>query len=182
MEPEQLKRTIVIGSSCAGKTTFARNLAHILDSKHIELDAINWLPGWQQRPDDEFRELVKGEVASESWVLDGNYSRAQDITWPRATAVVWLDFSFPLVFYRVVRRTTRRVYARETLFSGNKESFRNAFLSGDSMIVWVVRTYRRRRRECAEKLEKHRRKNLEFLIFQKPSEAEDFLRRIETQN
>ena len=33
-----MKRVVVIGSSCAGKTTFARELAGLLNVPHIELD------------------------------------------------------------------------------------------------------------------------------------------------
>jgi hypothetical protein len=38
---------------------------------------------------------------------------------------------------------------RETLFSGNRESLGRAFLSRDSILVWVVQTHGRRRREFA---------------------------------
>ena len=33
---------VVIGSSCVGKTTFARSLALALSFPHIELDALYW--------------------------------------------------------------------------------------------------------------------------------------------
>ncbi len=43
---ERLKRVSVVGTSCSGKTTFAKNLARLLNIEHIELDAIHWLPDW----------------------------------------------------------------------------------------------------------------------------------------
>ncbi len=39
-------RIVVVGTSGAGKTTFARSMAVRLGLPHIELDAINWQPGW----------------------------------------------------------------------------------------------------------------------------------------
>ena len=84
----ELSRVCVIGSSCAGKTTFARRLAERLEVVHIELDAIFWLPGWQERPRDEFRSLIGAAVAGERWVADGNYSRVQDLIWARATTII----------------------------------------------------------------------------------------------
>jgi adenylate kinase family enzyme len=73
------KRTVVIGTSCSGKTRFAGKLAQLLRVQHIELDALNWLPNWTPRPDEEFRSLVKEAVSTNEWVVDGNYSRTRDI-------------------------------------------------------------------------------------------------------
>ena len=52
--PADLSRTVVVGTSCSGKTTFARQLAARLGAPHIELDAFHWLPHWQQRETGEF--------------------------------------------------------------------------------------------------------------------------------
>ena len=54
----EMERVVIIGSSCSGKTTMARRMATVLQAPHIELDAIHWLPDWQEQNDDEFRELV----------------------------------------------------------------------------------------------------------------------------
>ena len=40
-------RIVVVGTSGAGKTTLARRIAALLMLPHIELDAINWQPGWR---------------------------------------------------------------------------------------------------------------------------------------
>ncbi len=124
----------------------ARRMATVLQAPHIELDAIHWLPDWQERDDDEFRELVSSAVAADRWVVDGNYNVVRDIVWSRATAVVWLNYSFPVVFWRAFSRTVVRSVGRQTIFSGNRESVRRAFLSTDSMILWVIRTFHNRRR------------------------------------
>jgi adenylate kinase family enzyme len=140
-------RVSVVGTSCSGKTTMARRLAGALGIPHVELDAIQWLPDWQPRPVDDFRARVSQAAAGESWVMDGNYHAVRDLIWARATHVVWLDLPFTVVFFRALSRTIRRVIRREELFSGNRETFRNSFLSRDSIIVWVLKTYHRRRRE-----------------------------------
>jgi adenylate kinase family enzyme len=54
-------RILVVGSSCSGKTTFARALAGILGRPHIELDALHWGPNWCYAPDFEaFQREIEG--------------------------------------------------------------------------------------------------------------------------
>ena len=180
MEIQDFKRVAVIGTSCSGKTTFARHLAHRLNRNHIELDALNWLPEWTQRPDDEFRALVQTAVKSDEWIVDGNYSRVRDVVWPRATAVIWLDYSFPVVMYRALSRTFQRAVHKQILYSGNRESLRKAFLSNDSILLWVLKTYRRRRREYSKLLLGSKNLNHNVVVLRSPEKAEEFLAQIDT--
>jgi adenylate kinase family enzyme len=177
-----LKRTVVIGTSCSGKTTFAKRLAQSLDIQHIELDAINWLPNWTPRSNDEFRILVEKEVSADKWVVDGNYSKTRDIVWSRATVLIWLNYSFPVVLSRAFSRTISRIFDREILFSGNRETFRMAFLSRDSILLWVLQTYYRRRREYARLLNKLQGRDVEIRVFCTPEETERFLSGVEKEN
>lgn len=142
-----LDRVLVVGTSGCGKSTFARALAQRLDRSHTELDALFWLPDWEMRLPSDFRARVTEVTEGPRWIIDGNYSTVRDLTWARATRVIWLDYSLPRVFLQALRRTMRRVSTRETLFAGNREDFRRAFLSTDSILVWVLKTYHRRRRE-----------------------------------
>ena len=179
MDAKDLKRVVVIGTSCSGKTTFAKGLAQALSRQHVELDAINWLPQWTARPPDQFRSLVKEAVAKDEWIVDGNYSRVRDAVWSRATCVIWLNYSFPVVMYRALSRTLRRSWYQETLFSGNRESLRMTFLSRDSILLWVLKTYRRRRREYSQMLAE--RSNVKVLVLTSPEAAERFLNEIRSQ-
>jgi adenylate kinase family enzyme len=143
----ELIRVCVVGSSCAGKTTFSRCLAWHLDIPHIELDALYWLPNWQLRPPQEFRTLVQQAVAQERWVIDGNYSAVRTLVWSRATTVVWLNYAFPIVLWRALTRTVRRSLTQEELFAGNRESLRQAFFSRESILWWVITTFHQRRQQ-----------------------------------
>src|SRR3989339_502860 len=59
--------------------------------------------------------------------------------WGPATTILWLDYSLPLAFWRVLRRSLWRSLTREKLFAGNRESLRLTFLSRESLL-WVVVT------------------------------------------
>src|SRR5262245_66425581 len=116
-----MRRVVVVGTSGAGKTTLARALAVRLGVPHVELDALDHQPGWTPAPTERFRAEVADRLQGDGWVVDGNYARVQDVVWPRADAVVWLDLGRPLVMWRIVGRTLRRVIRGEELWNGNRE-------------------------------------------------------------
>jgi adenylate kinase family enzyme len=134
-------RAVVIGIGGSGKTTLAKHIAAQQGLRHIELDALYWLPNWQIRDVLEFRALVAAAVAQEQWVADGNYRVVRDLVWNRATTVIWLNYPLWLVMGRLLRRTLRRIRTQEALFSGNRETFQKSFLSRDSLLWYVLTHY-----------------------------------------
>ena len=143
-----MRRVVIGGETSAGKTTFSRALARRLDVPVIELDALFWGPNWTKPAPEEFRARVAERIAADAWVVDGNYSVARDLVWSRADTFVWLDPPFRVLLWRLFLRTNRRIRSGEALWSGsgNRERFINAYLSKDSLYVWLVRAYRRHQR------------------------------------
>jgi adenylate kinase family enzyme len=140
-------RIVVVGTSGSGKTTLAQRLGDHLGIPHVEMDALHWGPNWTPAPCEVFRRKVAEALSGDAWTTDGNYSAVRDIVWNRADTVVWLDYSLPLILWRVTTRTLRRMFAQEELWNGNRETFAASFLSRDSIILWAIQTYRRRRRD-----------------------------------
>jgi adenylate kinase family enzyme len=170
-----LARVVVVGCSGSGKTTFARHLAGALGAPHVELDALHWGPDWEPRPPEDFLRDTGTATAGARWVVDGNYRATRDIVWPRATAVVWLNLPFPMVFGRVLRRTLRRVATRETLWAGNRESLWRTVASRESILWWVLTSYRRRRREFAALRRTGAYPHLAWYELRRPRESARFL-------
>ena len=170
-----LRRVVVIGSSCSGKTTLAQRLSDLLVVPHIELDAIHWMPNWSPRPKGEFRELTRLALAKGKWAADGNYSIVRDIVWGRATSVVWLDYPFAVVFWRALGRTLTRTIRGQTLYSRNKESLKRAFLSRESILWWVITTFQRRRREFRTVFRNKEFPHLDIIELRSQREAQEFL-------
>ena len=176
---QSFRRVIVIGTSCCGKSTFSKQLARALKCPLIELDSLYWEPNWVERQADDFRQEVESAVAVDCWVVDGNYGTVRDVIWPRATSAIWLNYAFGTVLGRAFIRTFRRSWSGEVLYSGNRESLARAFFSRDSILWWVISSFRRRRRAYQELCETNRYPQLKWLEFRNPADAERFLRSME---
>lgn len=140
-------RYIVIGTSGAGKSTFAAALAQSLGCTYIELDQLFWGPHWQAVPTEQFRAATQQATTPARWVADGNYSAVRDVLWGRGTHIVWLNYGRRTVWPRVLWRTIHRALWRTPLFHGNRESLRSAFFSRDSIVLWLLTTFRKNRRK-----------------------------------
>jgi adenylate kinase family enzyme len=137
------------GSSAAGKTTLAAELARRLALTHIELDGLHHGPNWSAPAPDEFRARVLAEIERSDgrWVVDGNYdSKLDGAVIELADTIVWLDLPFYVKFGRLWSRTIRRIVSRAELWNGNRETWRGAFCSRDSIFIWLVRAHRCHRR------------------------------------
>ena len=148
-----MQRINVTGTSCSGKTTLARALADRLELPHVELDALFWGAGWEPRPPEQFRADLKAALSAEAWVADGGYQAARDITWRRVDTVVWLDYPLRTVLARWAARTVRRLRTGEELWpgTGNRETLARA-IGRESLLWWILRTHRGRRRRTAARL------------------------------
>ncbi len=168
-----------MGSTGSGKTIFARALARILDVPCVELDALNWEANWAMAPEAVFRARIEAATRADAWVVDGNYGGrgAREIVWDRADTVVWLDYPLWLILARLTRRNVARIRGGEEIWpgTGNRETLRNSFFSRESLYVWALKTYRRRKREMPELLRLPVYAHLEVHHLRRPAEAERFL-------
>ena len=147
MDDAPWERITVVGVTGSGKTTLALTLAQHFQVPQIELDSLYWGPGWTETPREVFRERVRRALTETAWVSDGNYGQVRDIVWRRATALVWLDYAWPVIFWRLARRTFQRVIAGEELWNGNRENWREALFSRDSLFLWALKSRPKQQRE-----------------------------------
>lgn len=169
------RRIAVVGTTGSGKTTMARRIAQRLAIAHVELDALHWGPDWTPAPTEAFRERTAQALSGDAWVVDGNYSKVRDIVWSRADTVVWLDYPLPVILGQLAWRTLRRVITREELWQGNRERFAAQFASRDSLFLWALRTYPRRRREYPALLERPEYAHLTLAHLRSPRAARHWL-------
>jgi adenylate kinase family enzyme len=138
------RRIAVYGPSGSGKTTLSRRIGAALGLPVVELDALFHQPNWTPTPDGEFQAKVAATLDghADGWVCDGNYGMVRPLVLARADVVVRLRLPFRVVYPRLVRRTLTRAWRREHLWNGNHESFRLAFTSRDSILLWGISHWR----------------------------------------
>jgi len=172
---------IVVGSSNAGKSTLGAQLAEWLAVPFIELDGLYWEPGWLEAEREVFRERVRQAIAPESWVMAGNYrQQQQDVSWPVADTIIWLDLSMSTILRRCARRTWQRWRTQEVLYGGeNRENFREHLMlwnTDKSLFAHIVSTHRERRRFLEAAAIDPRWAHLTFIRLRSQDEVDRWLR------
>ena len=164
------ERINVVGTSGSGKTTFARELAELLNLPFHEMDSLFWKPGWQESCDEELFRRVREVTSKPRWVLDGNYTRTTDVKWDRVQLVIWLDLSFIRTVLRVTKRAVHRSLTGDELWpgTGNRESLRNAFLSKESVIWWSIKSYRKNRSKYEAGMSSPDHSHIQFMRLDSP--------------
>jgi adenylate kinase family enzyme len=178
MESFPFKRVVVIGSTSSGKSTLAKRLADRFALNFVELDSLHWEPNWHEASDEVFRARVAEATRAERWVVAGNYLRVRDIVWPRAEAVIWLDYSFPRVFWQLTVRTFRRGVLQEELWNGNREKLWWHFKlwSDESLYHWLFKTYWKHKREYPLLFAQPENAHLKVIQLKSPKETEEWLK------
>lgn len=171
------KRVVVVGATGSGKSTLAEKLATRFGLDYIELDALYWEPNWLGAPLEIFRDRVERAIQAEKWIVAGNYRIVRDLTWPRAQALIWLDYPLWTIFWQLTRRSIKRWWTRELLWGTNYEPLWVHFKiwSKDSLYNWLFQTYWRRKKEYALLLSRPEHQHLEVIRFKHPKETETWL-------
>jgi adenylate kinase family enzyme len=99
-----MKRIMIVGSSGAGKSCFARELQIITKLPLYHLDQMFWKPGWIESDQIDFRDRVKVLVAKDEWLIDGNYGNTISIRAERADVIIFLDYPRWLCVWRALKR------------------------------------------------------------------------------
>lgn len=171
------RRIAVVGTTSSGKSTLAEKLARKVGADYIELDSLYWEPNWKPAESLDFFVRVEEAIRSEAWVVAGNYRLVRDLIWDKAEAVIWLDYPFHIVFWRLLKRTIRRGVTQEELWNGNREKFwwHLKLWSEESLFHWLFKTYWRRKREYPALFALPENAHLKIIHFKHPKDTEKWL-------
>jgi len=179
------RRIHVTGNSCSGKSTVGSVLAAALDIPLVELDALNWEPGWvgmnETNPAELERRMQKA-TDGDGWVVAGSYTVfSQRVFWPRLETIVWLDLPVYQLLWRWFTRSWRRWRTKELLWGTNYESFWPQFLiwrGKDSLLYWIITQHLHKRRRMLEYQADLRWKHICFIRLRSDTEIKSFYRAV----
>lgn len=80
-----MQRVLIIGPCGSGKSTLSRELGGRLHLPIYHMDHLGWLPGWVETDKHELREKLAALVATDHWLIEGNYGSTLDLRLPRQT-------------------------------------------------------------------------------------------------
>ena len=132
----------IVGYSGSGKSTLARQLAEKYKCDVLHFDAIQFLPGWAIRSDDEKKKITENFLdAHDSWVIDGNYSKLfYERRMEEADVIIFLLFNRFSCLYRAYRRYKQyKNQTRPDMAEGCNEKFDWEFAK------WILRDGRTKR-------------------------------------
>lgn len=129
-----MKKILVIGSSGAGKSTFARRLHRATNLPLIHLDRLYWKPNWVETTDKaEWKRTIETALQGDSWILDGNYSGTLEMRLEKCDTAIFLDLPRTLCVYRILKRVALyKKGSRPDMADGCDEQFDWEFLK----FVW----------------------------------------------
>ncbi len=122
-------KIVVVGMTAAGKSIFARALAHKINLPLVPVDSIMWKPGWTYIGDEETAQKLEEVSKSEQWIIEGYLvEEARSTVLGRSDKIVYLDYPPMVASWRYIKRWWKhRKHARPEL-EGSPERFSFKFL------------------------------------------------------
>lgn len=167
----------MIGSSGAGKSTFAKRLSRATGIPVIHLDKLYWNPGWVGTTDEaEWQAKVELVLQGDAWIIDGNYSGTLALRLQPADTVIFLDLPRALCVWRIIKRTALyRNKTRPDLGEGCPEKLDWNFVT----FVRSVWNYPTRSKPKVEKLIAQNQNSKTIVRLKSKADVESFMSRYE---
>lgn len=177
------QRIHIIGNSCSGKSTLGIRLAQTLDVPFVELDALNWEPGWvglNGTNPEEFERRIQHATQGDGWVVAGSYSGfSQRVFWHRLETVIWLDLPLPQLVWKMLVRSWKRWRSQELLWGTNREQFWPQLMvwrKDESLLWWIVTQHQKKRRRLLAWSANSRWQHIRFVRLRSYEEVELYLK------
>lgn len=83
------ERILIIGCSGSGKSTLSRELHQLLKIPVVHLDALFWLPKWEQKEKKQFVSEMTTELQKSQWIIDGNFDSTIELRMQYSDLVIF---------------------------------------------------------------------------------------------
>ena len=158
-----MQKALVIGCPGSGKSTFARALGDKTRIPVCHLDLLYWNADKTTVPADLFLSRLNDVLATEQWIIDGNFSRTLPLRLEHCDTVFFLDYPTDVCLEGV--RMRRGKPRADMPWIEEQED--------DEFMQFISRFAIDRRPAILELLQKHAQKRI--YVFQNRAQADAFL-------
>ena len=158
-----MQKALVIGCPGSGKSTFARALGDKTRIPVCHLDLLYWNADKTTVPADLFLSRLNDVLATEQWIIDGNFSRTLPLRLEHCDTVFFLDYPTDVCLEGV--RMRRGKPRADMPWIEEQED--------DEFLQFISRFAFDRRPAILELLQKHAQKRI--YVFQNRAQADAFL-------
>ena len=159
-----MRKVIVIGSSGAGKSTFARKLRDKNELPLYYLDMLWHKPDRTTVTREEFDAKLEKLLKQDQWILDGNFQRTLETRLMACDTVFLLDYPLEVCLVSVENRIGQKRDDMPWIETEFDPEFRQ----------WIVNFQQKQLPQIYELLEKYLRQK-DIVIFKSRQEADDYL-------
>ena len=159
-----MKKVIVIGCPGSGKTTFSEKLNKVTGLPLYYLDAIWHKPDRTHISREEYDIRLAEILSSDSWIIDGNYSRTVEIRLKACDTVFLFDLPTEVCLEGAISRLGKDRYDVPWIDKELDPKFRNEIETFSQTVLPGI----------YELLEKYK-SGREIVIFKSREEADIFL-------
>ena len=158
-----MRKILVLGCAGSGKSTFACKLHNVTGLPLYHLDNLWWKPDRTHISRDEFDGKLEEMVSSDSWIIDGDYSRTYEKRIAACDTIIFLDYGEEICLKGITERIGQE--RRDIPWTDNKL---------DPELVDQVRKYELENKpKLLELFDKYPGKRV--ITFASRAEAEDWL-------
>jgi hypothetical protein len=171
---------VVVGRTGSGKTTLARELAAVLDVRHVELDALYFGPNFSTVSPSVLKDRTREAVVGDRWVTDGNKSAVRDLVWPRADTIIWLDYPLVVSLWRLGGRARGRALTLQATAAetGERRGLPKQLLLGAKGVLGALRSHAGQRRAYPKMFAAPQNQHLEVHRLRSPKSTRLWLERV----
>lgn len=99
-----MKKIILLGSSGAGKSTFAKKLSNKINIEVFHLDKLLWKSNWEVTDKNYQIQVQEKIIEKDSWIIDGNYSGTLNMRIDASDTIIFFDINRWICIYHVIKR------------------------------------------------------------------------------
>jgi adenylate kinase family enzyme len=170
-----MNKVCVVGCPGSGKSIMARRLGEVTGLPVYHLDVYFLKPGWVEREKEEWLSIVHDLLKNDKWIMDGNYDGTQDIRFPKADTIIFLDLPrYKCMLYALKRLFIYRNKTRIDVPEGCHESFDFDFYK------WIWNFNKNHGKRTVERIEKLQGQK-EIIILKNHKEMDRYLEKIKNE-